>query len=56
MPWSQDSSVGIAAGYGVDGRGSILGGDKEFFSTSQRLERGQPSLLSDGYWEFFPPG
>jgi hypothetical protein len=30
---SQDSSVGIATGYVLDGRGSFLGRDKRFFSS-----------------------
>jgi hypothetical protein len=30
--WSRDSSVGIATGYGLDGRGSITGKGKIFSS------------------------
>jgi hypothetical protein len=47
---SRDSSVGIATGYGLDGRGSISGKDKRFFYTSQRPDRpwDPPSLLSNG--------
>jgi hypothetical protein len=32
---SLDSSVGLAAGYGLDGRGSILSRDYRFSSTPQ---------------------
>jgi hypothetical protein len=35
---SWDNSVGIAAGYGLDGRGSMPGRGKRFFSTRQRLD------------------
>jgi hypothetical protein len=52
------SSVGIALGYGLDDRGSILGGCWEFFSKPPRPERlcGPPSLLSNGYQGLFPWG
>jgi len=46
--------VGIAAGYGLDDRGSILGGKWEFFSSTPR-----PDLLwgpSNGYRGLFPQG
>jgi hypothetical protein len=33
MDVSRDSSVGIATGYGLDGRGSIPGKGKKFFSS-----------------------
>jgi hypothetical protein len=49
--WNRDSSVGIAMGYGLDGRGLIPGKGKRFFSTPQLLNRlwGPPNLLSNGY-------
>jgi hypothetical protein len=40
------SSVGIATGYGLDGRGSTPGGG-EIFRTWD-----PPSLLYSGYWVF----
>jgi hypothetical protein len=48
---SWDSSVDIVTGYGQDGRSSILGRRKRFFSSPQRLDRlwGQLSLLTNGY-------
>jgi hypothetical protein len=52
-----DSSLGIATGYGMDGRGSIPGRGKSFFSTPQRPEQfwDLPSLLSNEYWgNIFP--
>jgi hypothetical protein len=36
---SQDSSIGIATGWGLDGRGSFSGKGKEIFRTSQRPDR-----------------
>jgi hypothetical protein len=42
---NRDSSVGIAMGYGIEGRGSILGTDKILF-----LLHSPPSLLLNGYW------
>jgi hypothetical protein len=36
--WSRDSSVGIATGYGIDGPGSIPGGER-IFSSPQRPDR-----------------
>jgi hypothetical protein len=33
---SLETSVSIATGYGLDGRGSILGREKRFFSVLQR--------------------
>jgi hypothetical protein len=54
----RDSSVGIAKGYGLNGRGSISGRDKRFFSTPQPTDRfwAPPSLPSTEYWELFPRG
>jgi hypothetical protein len=48
---SQNSSVGVATGYGLDGRGSIPRSGKRFFSSPQRPDWlwGSPSLLSNGY-------
>jgi hypothetical protein len=37
--WSQDSSVGIATDYGVDGQGLIHGRGKKYFSSSQLPDR-----------------
>jgi hypothetical protein len=53
---SLDSSVGIPMGYGVDGRRSISGTGKRFFSILQRPDRlwGSRSLLSNRYQGFFP--
>jgi hypothetical protein len=36
FPWSRNSSVGIATGSGIDGRGSIPGKGKMFFFTPHR--------------------
>jgi hypothetical protein len=54
----RDSSDGIEMGYGLDGRGSIPGKGKRFFSTSQHLDRiwGSPGLLYIGYWGLVPLG
>jgi hypothetical protein len=54
---SRERSVGIAMGYGLDGRRLILGRCKRFWS-SQRPDRswGLPSLLSDGYRGAIFPG
>jgi hypothetical protein len=45
-----DISVGIATGYRLEGRGSILGRDKRFFPIPHCPDRlwGPPSLLSNG--------
>jgi hypothetical protein len=52
----RDSSVGIATGYGLDGRGSISGGGKRFFCTPQHPDRllGRSNLLSNGHRGLFP--
>jgi hypothetical protein len=57
-PYLLRHGVGIAMGYGLDGRGSIPGRSKRFFSFPQCPDRlwGQPSLLSNGYWGLFPWG
>jgi hypothetical protein len=54
---SRDSSVGLATGHGLDGRGSIPGAVRRFFS-SQRPDRlwDPPSLPSNGYRSCFPRG
>jgi hypothetical protein len=50
------AAVGIATDCGLDGRGSILGRSKQFFSTPQCPARlwDPPGLLYDGYWGFSP--
>jgi hypothetical protein len=54
----RDSSVGIATGFGLDGRDSILGRSKSLFSTPQGPDRFRvpPSLLSNGYCALSPRG
>jgi hypothetical protein len=54
----QNSSVGIATGYRVDGWGSIHGRGKKFFPTLQHPDWlcGPPSLLSNGDWGLFTWG
>jgi hypothetical protein len=54
---SQDSSVSIASGYGLDGPGSIPSSTR-FFSSPQLPGRlsGPPSHLSNGYQGLFPQG
>jgi hypothetical protein len=48
-------SVGIAACYGLDGRGSILSRGKRFvFSPESRPARGSTRLLSHAYQGLFP--
>jgi hypothetical protein len=57
IKFNLDNSVGIATGYRLDDRSSILERGKILFSSLQRPDRlwGPPSLLSNGYWERFPP-
>jgi hypothetical protein len=52
---SRHSSVGIATGYGLDGRGSIPNKAKGFLSSPQRPDRpwDPPSLPSSEYRRFF---
>jgi hypothetical protein len=54
----QVSSVGIAIGYGLDDRGSILDSSKRFISIPQHSDRRwRPSnLLPNGYQAFFSLG
>jgi hypothetical protein len=54
---SRDSSVGMVTGYGVDGRGSIPGSGKRYFSSAACLDRlwGPPSRMYNEYnGAFFP--
>jgi hypothetical protein len=55
---SQESSVGIAMGYGLDGRASIPGSSRRSFSTPQSPDwlSGPPSLPLNGYWGLFSRG
>jgi hypothetical protein len=46
---NRESSVDIATGYWLDGRGLILGRSNVFFSKAFRPALGPPSLLSNGY-------
>jgi hypothetical protein len=51
---SWDSSVCIATGYGLDGRGSIPGKGKKSFSNPLHPDRlrGPPNLISSAYWNY----
>jgi hypothetical protein len=51
---SRDSSLGVATGYEVDGRGSIPGRSKRFFSTPRCPDRLWASYAVD--MVFFLPG
>jgi hypothetical protein len=56
---SRDSTVGIATGYGLDGRvGVRVPVGARWFSTPRRPDRfwGPPSLLFNWYRELFPRG
>jgi hypothetical protein len=50
LKWFTDSSVGIATGYELQGRGSISDNGKRFFSTLQDSDKfwGSTSILSKG--------
>jgi hypothetical protein len=54
---SRDSSVSIVTGYGLDGKGSILGRGKSF-SSPQHPDQlcSSPSFLYKGYLGRFPWG
>jgi hypothetical protein len=54
--FSRGSSVGIAMGCGLDGRGWIPGRGKRYFCTLQRPDRlwGPPTLLSQDTYSSFP--
>jgi hypothetical protein len=58
--WSQDSSVGLATGYGLDDRGvgDLVPLESRIFSSPRRPDRllVPPNLLSNGYRGFFPGG
>jgi hypothetical protein len=61
FPWKFDLILWnsqLAADYGLDGRGSIPGTGKRFFSTQQRPDRpwGPPNPLSNGWRALFPRG
>jgi hypothetical protein len=55
IEWNRYSSIGIATGYGLQGRGSILDSVR-CFSSPQRPDRlwGSPTLLSHAYHGLFP--
>jgi hypothetical protein len=55
---SRDSSVGIATSYGLDGRGSIPGTGKRFFSMPpfQTCFGVQPAFSPIGTWGGVFPG
>jgi hypothetical protein len=58
LPYGLVRSVGIATSYELDGRGSIPGKGKRFFSTPQLSDRllGVPSLLQNCVGGSFPGG
>jgi hypothetical protein len=55
---SQDSSVGVATDYRLNDWGSNSGRGQEFFFMMPCPDWlwSPPSLLSNGYWQFFPGG
>jgi hypothetical protein len=58
VPLKLNTSVGLATGYRLNNRNSILSRGKRFFFTSQRPDRiwGPPSLLFSEYQGFFLRG
>jgi hypothetical protein len=55
VQYTQDSSVGIATGYGPEGRGSITGRSNILFSAQRSgWLWDPPSFLSNGYLMLFP--
>jgi hypothetical protein len=51
----RESSLGIATGHGLEGRGSIHSRSKIFlYSAASRPALGTPSLLPNGYRGLFP--
>jgi hypothetical protein len=53
---TRDSSVGIATGYGLNGRDVELRVNKNLESSRPDLFWGTPSLLSNGHRGLFPRG
>jgi hypothetical protein len=55
---NQESSVGMATGYGVKGRGSFSGRGNRFFSTESEPALGSTHhiILANGYQKEQPPG
>jgi hypothetical protein len=60
IPWSRDSAVGIATGYGLDDRavGVRVPVGLRIFTSPRRPDRlgGPPNLLFTGYRGLFPGG